>query len=142
MSSQVVWTLQGRSHRCFKSSDTANWFWFLIFGGECKPFYSCLCHAKNLPELKTWFRNIIRLEWEGGKLDKYVVGILRNVKNASMGGKLDKYVGTLRVVKNALILVNGNKIKFHMSVELYPTWEPLHTVELHGELLYKPFQGA
>ena len=26
VSSQVVQALQGRSHRCFKSSDTANWF--------------------------------------------------------------------------------------------------------------------
>ena len=59
-----------------------------------------------------------------------------------MEGKLDNYVGTLRIVKNALILIIGNKITFHMSVELYPTWELLHTVELHGELLYEPFQGA
>ena len=35
------------------------------------------------------------------------------------GGKLDKYVGILRIVKNALILINGNKIIFQMSVELY-----------------------
>ena len=26
VSSQVVQALQGRSHRCFMSSDTANWF--------------------------------------------------------------------------------------------------------------------
>ena len=26
MSSQVLQALQGRSHRCFRSSDTANWF--------------------------------------------------------------------------------------------------------------------
>ena len=88
---------------------------------------AALCHAKNLPELETWFRNIIILEWEGGKLDNYVE-ILRIVKNALIGGKLDKYVGILRIVKNALILINGNKITFHMSVELYPTWELLHTV--------------
>ena len=55
------------------------------------------------------------------------------------GGKLDKYVGILRIVKNALILINGNKIIFQMSVELYTSWELLHTAELHtsGELLYK-----
>ena len=35
-----------------------------------------LCQAKNLPELETWSRDIIILEWEHGKLDKYV-GILR-----------------------------------------------------------------
>ena len=61
-------------------------------------------------------------------------------------GKLDKYVGILRIVKNALILINGNKIIFQMSVELYTSdeWELLHTAELHtsGELLYKYFQGA
>ena len=43
------------------------------------------------------------------------------------GGKLDKYVGILRIVKNALILINGNKIIFQMSVELYTSWELLHT---------------
>ena len=37
---------------------------------------AALCHAKNLPELETWSRDIIILEWEQGKLDKYV-GILR-----------------------------------------------------------------
>ena len=37
---------------------------------------AALCHAKNLPELETWFRDIIILEWEQEKLDKYV-GILR-----------------------------------------------------------------
>ena len=47
------------------------------------------------------------------------------------GGKLDKYVGILRIVKNALILINGNKIIFQMSVELYTSWELLHTGELH-----------
>ena len=81
------------------------------------------------------------MEWEGEKLDTYV-GILRIVNIALMEGKLDKVVGILRIVKNALIFINGNKITFHMSVELYPTWELLHTVELHGELLYKSFQGA
>ena len=52
-------------------------------------------------------------------------------------GKLDKYVGILRIVKNALILINGNKIIFQMSVELYTSWELLHTAEPHtsGELL-------
>ena len=65
---------------------------------------AALCHAKNLPELETWFRDVIILEWEGGKLDKYV-GILRIVKNALIGGKLDKYVGILRFVKNTLILI-------------------------------------
>ena len=60
------------------------------------------------------------------------------------GGKLDKYVGILRIVKYALILINGNKIIFQMSVELYTSWELLHTAELHtsGEVLYKYFQGA
>ena len=60
------------------------------------------------------------------------------------GGKLDKYVGILRIVKSALILINGNKIIFQMSVELHTSWELLHTAELHtsGELLYKYFQGA
>ena len=55
------------------------------------------------------------------------------------GGKLDKYVGILRIVKNALILIYGNKIIFQMSVEVYTSWELLHTAELHtsGELLYK-----
>ena len=79
---------------------------------------AALCHAKNLPELETWFRDIIILEWERGKLDKYV--------------------GILRIVKNALILINGNKIIFQMSVELCTSWELLHTAELHtsGELLY------
>ena len=33
---------------------------------------TALCHAKNLPELETWFKDNIILEWEGGKLDKYV----------------------------------------------------------------------
>ena len=33
---------------------------------------AALCHAKNLPELETWSRDIIILEWEQGKLDKYV----------------------------------------------------------------------
>ena len=42
---------------------------------------AALCHAKNLPELETWFRDIIILEWEHGKLDKYV-GILKIEKNA------------------------------------------------------------
>ena len=37
---------------------------------------AALCQAKNLPELETLFRDIIILEWEQGKLDKYV-GILR-----------------------------------------------------------------
>ena len=37
---------------------------------------AALCHTKNLPELETWFRDIVILEWEQGKLDKYV-GILR-----------------------------------------------------------------
>ena len=37
---------------------------------------AALCHAKNLPELETWSRDIIILEWEQGKPDKYV-GILR-----------------------------------------------------------------
>ena len=37
---------------------------------------AALCHAKNLQKLETWLRDIIILEWEGGKLDKYV-GILR-----------------------------------------------------------------
>ena len=32
------------------------------------------------------------------------------------GGKLDKYVGILRIVKNALILINGNIVIFQMSV--------------------------
>ena len=35
------------------------------------------------------------------------------------GGKLDKYVGIWRIVKYALILINGNKIIFQVSVELY-----------------------
>ena len=37
---------------------------------------AALCQAKNLPELETWSRDIIILEWEQGKPDKYV-GILR-----------------------------------------------------------------
>ena len=37
---------------------------------------AALCHAKNLPELETLSRDIIILEWEQGKVDKYV-GILR-----------------------------------------------------------------
>ena len=40
-----------------------------------------LCQAKNLPELETWSRDIINLEWEQGKPAKYV-GILRIGKNA------------------------------------------------------------
>ena len=53
-------------------------------------------------------------------------------------GKLDKYFGILRIVKNALILINENKIIFQMSGELYTSWELMHTAELHtsGELLY------
>ena len=43
-------------------------------------FIAAICYAKNLLELETWFRHIIILEWEPGKLDKYV-GILRIVKN-------------------------------------------------------------
>ena len=63
---------------------------------------AALCHAKNLPALETWFRDIIILEWEGGKLEKYVA--------------------ILRIVKNALILINGNKIIFQISMELYTSW--------------------
>ena len=37
---------------------------------------AALCQAKNLPELETWFRDIIILAWEQEKLDKYV-GISR-----------------------------------------------------------------
>ena len=37
---------------------------------------AAFCHAKNLTELETWIRDIIILEWEHGKLDKYVA-ILR-----------------------------------------------------------------
>ena len=48
--------------------------------GNVSIFIAALCHAKNLPELETWSRDIIILEWEGGKLDEYV-GILRFVKN-------------------------------------------------------------
>ena len=82
------------------------------------------CHAKNLPKLETWFGDIIVLEW--GR------------------GNFDKYVGISRTLKNALILIDGNKIIFQMSVELYTSWELLHTAELNtsGELLYKYFQGA
>ena len=29
--SQVLKALQGRSHRCFRSSDTANWFYLIVF---------------------------------------------------------------------------------------------------------------
>ena len=65
---------------------------------------AALCHSKNLPELETWFRDIIIFEWEGGKLDKYV-GMLRIVKNALIEGKLDEYVGILGFVKNTLILI-------------------------------------
>ena len=42
---------------------------------------AALCHAKNIPELETWLRDIIALEWERGKLDEYV-GILTILKNA------------------------------------------------------------
>ena len=55
-------------------------FGFLFCMGNVSLSIAALCHAKNLPELETWFRNIIILEWEGGKLDKYV-GILRFVRN-------------------------------------------------------------
>ena len=44
-----------------------------------------LCHAKNLPELETWSRDIIILEWEPGKVDKYV-GILRIGKKCINNG--------------------------------------------------------
>ena len=46
---------------------------------------AALCHAKNLPELETWSRDIIILEWEQGKLDKYV-GILRIEKKCIDNG--------------------------------------------------------
>ena len=46
---------------------------------------AALCHAKNLPELETWFRDIIILEWEQGKLDTYV-GILRIEKKCINNG--------------------------------------------------------
>ena len=46
---------------------------------------AALCHAKNLPELETWSRDIIILEWEQGKLDKYV-GILRIGKKCMNNG--------------------------------------------------------
>ena len=46
---------------------------------------AALCHAKNLPELETWSRDIIILEWEQGKLDKYV-GILRIGKKCIHNG--------------------------------------------------------
>ena len=44
--------------------------------GNVSPTIATLCHAKNLPELETWSRDIIMLKWEPGKLDRYV-GILR-----------------------------------------------------------------
>ena len=92
--------------------------------GKVSLFIAALSHVQNKPELETWFRDIIVLEREREKLDKYV--------------------GILRIVKNASILMNGNKIIFHMSVELCTPWEFLHTAELHtsGELIYKYFQGA
>ena len=46
---------------------------------------AALCHAKNLTELETWSRDIIILEWEQGKLDKYV-GILRIEKKCIDNG--------------------------------------------------------
>ena len=46
---------------------------------------AAFCHAKNLTELKTWIRDIIILEWEHGKLDKYV-GILRIGKKCINNG--------------------------------------------------------
>ena len=40
--------------------------------GDVSLSIAALCHAKNKPEMETWFRDIIVLEWERGKLDKYV----------------------------------------------------------------------
>ena len=42
--------------------------------GDVSLSIAALCHAKNKPELETWFRVIIVLEWERGKL--FVTGIL------------------------------------------------------------------
>ena len=44
-----------------------------------------LCHAQNLAELETWSRDIIILESEQGKLDKYV-GILKIEKKCINNG--------------------------------------------------------
>ena len=87
---------------------------------------AALCHTKNLPELETWFRDIVILEWEQGKLDKYV--------------------GILRIVNNALILINGNKIIFrcqwsytrHGNYCIQQSYIHLGSYQV----LYKYFQGA
>ena len=39
---------------------------FTFFMGNVSISAADLCHAKNLPELGTWFRDIIILEMEGG----------------------------------------------------------------------------
>ena len=49
--------------------------------GDVSLSIAALCHAKNKPESGTCFGDIIVLEWERGKLDKYL-GILRIVKDA------------------------------------------------------------
>ena len=49
---------------------------------------AALCRAKNLPELETWYKDITS-EWKRGTLD-------------------NMYAGILRIVKNALIFINGS----------------------------------
>ena len=49
-----------------------------------------ICHAKNKSELETWFEDIIILEWEREKLDKYV-GVVRIVKNALLSVETRQY---------------------------------------------------
>ena len=42
---------------------------FQFCRGNVSLSITALCHAGNLPELETWFRDIIIAEWERGKLD-------------------------------------------------------------------------
>ena len=62
---------------------------------------AAFCHAKNLTELETWFRDIIILEWEQGKLDKYV-GILKIKKKCNKNGGSSSLI-TSKFVRDILL---------------------------------------
>ena len=64
-------------------------------------FIAALCHAQNLAELETWSRDIIILEWEQGKLDKYV-GILKIEKKCINNGGSSSLI-TSKFVRDKLL---------------------------------------
>ena len=72
---------------------------------------AALCQAKNLPELGTWSRDIIILEWEQGKRDKYV-GILRIGKKKSINNG-----GSSLITSSYIINHCRNVLAFIIQVE-------------------------